>query len=270
MDIETEFLQVDGGRIGYEVAGPADGPLVVCAPAMGDIRQEYRLLAPLLVAAGYRVATMDIRGHGETSTGWDSYTHERVGADYLALVDHLGGPAVLIGTSYTPTSAGWAAAEAPGTIVGVVLISTWSTPQRPNAVMRLLSDLVTRRAGLWLMFYRTLYADRPADFAEYCARLKRNLAEPGRMAAVNAMGHCDNQPALRRFADVRCPALVVYGSKDPDFADPAAEARETMRLLSGTTPTLLMVEGAKHHPHVEQPDLVAAAVLPLLAEAFGA
>ena len=33
----AEFLNVPGGRLAYEVVGPADGPLVVALPGMGDL-----------------------------------------------------------------------------------------------------------------------------------------------------------------------------------------------------------------------------------------
>ncbi len=67
----TEFLDVEGGRIAYEVTG--EGPLVVLAHGMGDNRNAYRFLIPALTEAGYRVAATDLRGHGESSTGWSSY-----------------------------------------------------------------------------------------------------------------------------------------------------------------------------------------------------
>jgi pimeloyl-ACP methyl ester carboxylesterase len=38
----TEFLEVAGGRIAYDVAG--EGPLVVLAHGMGDNRNAYRFL----------------------------------------------------------------------------------------------------------------------------------------------------------------------------------------------------------------------------------
>jgi pimeloyl-ACP methyl ester carboxylesterase len=66
----TEFLDVAGGRIAYQVTG--EGPLVVLAHGMGDNRNAYRFLIPVLTEAGYRVAATDLRGHGESSTGWSS------------------------------------------------------------------------------------------------------------------------------------------------------------------------------------------------------
>ena len=69
----TEFLNVDGGTIAYEVTGDA-GPLVVLAHGMGDSREAYRFFTPALVQAGYRVAAVDLRGHGESSVGWAACT----------------------------------------------------------------------------------------------------------------------------------------------------------------------------------------------------
>ena len=60
----TEYVDVAGGRIAYEVVGY--GPLVVLSPGMGDTRSSFRFLAPLIVNAGYRVASVDLRGHGES------------------------------------------------------------------------------------------------------------------------------------------------------------------------------------------------------------
>ena len=87
----TEFLGVPGGRIAYDVDG--SGPLVVLSHGIGDRRQAYRFLAPMLAQAGYRVAGADLRGHGESSMGWASITRTDVAGDLAALTGHLGGPA---------------------------------------------------------------------------------------------------------------------------------------------------------------------------------
>src|SRR5215469_14014539 len=94
----TEYLTVADGRLAYDDQGT--GPLVVCMPSMGDLRQEYRFLTPRLVEAGYRVVTMDLRGLGESSVHWPDYSVAAVGADVLALIRHLhAGPARIVGTS---------------------------------------------------------------------------------------------------------------------------------------------------------------------------
>jgi len=59
----TEFPDIPGGRIAYGTSGT--GPLVLLAHSLGDMRQAHRFPAPLLTGAGYRVAVMDMRGHGQ-------------------------------------------------------------------------------------------------------------------------------------------------------------------------------------------------------------
>ncbi|GAA4211124.1 alpha/beta hydrolase [Actinocatenispora rupis] len=263
----AQFLEVPGGRLGYDVQGPADGPLVVCAPGMGDIRQMYRFLTPRLVAAGYRVATVDLRGHGDSTGRWDSYAPEAVGADLLALVDHLGGPAVLVGTSYSPSSAVWAAAREPKKVVGLVLISMFTSNPAMNPLLRLISGQVMSRVPLWLTYYKSLYATLPADFAEYRGMVRAGLKRNG-MTAVRAMGLADKSEANAAIAAVDCPTLVLYGSKDPDFPDPAAQAEEARRLLPHAT--VEIIDGVKHYPAAESPDAVAPSVLALLKAAFDA
>src|SRR5271170_3145456 len=82
----THFLKLPDGQIAYDDTG-GTGPLVICVPGLGDMRQQYRLLAPKLAAAGFRVVTMDLPGHGESSVGWPEYSPASVGA--VILVDVL-------------------------------------------------------------------------------------------------------------------------------------------------------------------------------------
>lgn len=263
--METQFMQRNGGRIAYDVRG--EGPLVVCAPSLGDLRAEYRFLAPRLADAGYRVATMDLRGHGESSTGWPEHTHAAVGGDILALVRHLGGgPALLIGTSLSGGAAVWAAAEAPELVRGLVLIGPFVRSAMPVWQARLMfTPLFTGPWAIpaWMWYFRTLYAtDRPADFDAYLDALRANLREPGRMAAVRAMITGSNSDTTRRLSRVQAPVLVVMGTKDRDFKDPAGEAQWIADQVRGEAH---LIEGAGHYPHAEMPEQTAGAILAFAA-----
>ena len=66
----TALLSRPDGRIAYDATG--EGPLVVCVPGMGDVRSVYRFLAAALAQAGYRIATMDLRGHGGSDATFGS------------------------------------------------------------------------------------------------------------------------------------------------------------------------------------------------------
>jgi pimeloyl-ACP methyl ester carboxylesterase len=85
----TEYVDVAGGRIAYEVVG--HGPLVVLSPGMADTRSTYRFLDPLIANAGYRVASVDLRGHGESSADWGFYSHADTAGDLIEVIRKLGG-----------------------------------------------------------------------------------------------------------------------------------------------------------------------------------
>ena len=124
-DVVTEHLNIAGNTLAYDVTG--EGPLVVLAHGMGDSRHSYRFVAPALVAAGYRVANVDIRGCGESSLGWDGYSRTDIAGDLVAVVRHLGGPAVIIGQSISGGAATIAAATAPDVITGVVELAPFTS-----------------------------------------------------------------------------------------------------------------------------------------------
>ena len=130
-------LQRPEGRLAYEVAGTS-GPLVICVPGMGELRQSYRLLTPLLVAEGCRVVTLDIRGHGDSDATFSSYDDVALASDILALVDELGEPAFLVGNSMGAGASVIAAADAPEKVKGLALLGPFVRDPQGGAVIKLL------------------------------------------------------------------------------------------------------------------------------------
>jgi pimeloyl-ACP methyl ester carboxylesterase len=260
----TKYYEHQGGKIAYNDTG--SGPLVVCVPGMGDLRSEYRFLTPLLVSAGYRVVSIDVRGHGETSVEWADYSVAGIGSDIIALIRELNaGPAILIGTSMAAGAAVWAAAEAPDLVTGLVLLGP-AVHGDFNWQSKLLFRLLfTRPWGpiVWSGYYSKLYPTRkPADLASYQAALRRNLAEPGRIEALMQMILASKATSEERLPRVSAPAFVLMGSKDPDFKDPEAEARW---VADGVHGAYRMIEGAGHYPHAEMPEITAPLILTFLA-----
>src|SRR3954453_20418319 len=93
---QSGWLDRPEGQIAYDTAGT--GPLVVCVPGMGELRSVYRHTSPALAAAGYRVVTMDLRGHGDSDATFTSYDDVAAGGDVLALIEELGGQALVVGS----------------------------------------------------------------------------------------------------------------------------------------------------------------------------
>ena len=264
----TCFLARPGGRIAYDVAG--EGPLVVAVPGMGDLRSSFRFLAPQLVTAGYRVATMDLRGHGDSDATFDAYDDVAAGTDLLALVRELGGgPAVLIGNSMGAGAATWAAAESPELVAGLVLSGPFvrnPPTSRATTLMFRLALLKPWGPAAWNGWYAKLYPGTPpADLDAHRARIRESLARPGHWKAFVATTRTDHAPVAARFAEVHTPTLVVMGDKDPDFNDPAGEAAFIGERLGGS---VVMVPGTGHYPHAQAPEVVTPAVVDFLAGVF--
>lgn len=252
--MNTQILPVTDGSIAYDVQG--SGPLVICVPGLGDLRQEYRFLAPRLVQAGFRVASLDVRGHGESGVaGWSDFSVSGVGRDILALIQHLdAGPAILIGTSMGAGAAVWAAAEAPQAVRGLALIGPSVHGELTPANNLLYSLLFARPWGptVWQKYYTSLYPTRkPEDLDTYTARLRANLSERGRMEVMMNMIRASKRASEERLGQVSAPALVLMGSKDPDFKDPEAEARWIAAAMRSAL--VHIMPGAGHYPHAEFP-----------------
>ena len=226
------------------------------------------MLAPALVAAGHRVACLDLRGHGESSTGWAAYDAERVATDVLALIRELGGPAVVVGSSIASAAATFAAAGAPDQVRGIVLIGG-QIRQRPlTRFERTALGAVLRSPTLWGAFYRSRYRAKPADFKADTRSLLAQLGEPGRMEAVGRVLDPTTVPWGERAAAVTCPVLVVMGGRDPDFRDPADEARATVAAFAGASSVQVeLVEGAGHYPFLEAPQVTTEAIVGFQAAA---
>lgn len=262
----TQHSDTPEGRIAFEVAG--DGPLILCAPGMGDLRSTYRHLAPRLVAAGYRVATVDLRGHGDSDSGFSTYGDDETASDLGALVTALGEPAVIIGNSMAAGAGVILAADRPDAVSALVLLGPFVrnpvVGRAQRALLRVaMAPLWARQT--WLAFLPSLYAGtKPADFEDHRAAIKAALARPGHARSFSMTTRLSHAPAEAALSMVTAPTLVVMGELDPDFADPLAEATWVGEALSAE---IVMVPDAANYPQSQRPDVVAPAILGFLATA---
>jgi pimeloyl-ACP methyl ester carboxylesterase len=260
----TTYLSRPEGRIAYDIAGA--GPLVVLVPGMGELRSAYRFLAPALVAAGYRVASTDLRGHGDSDTTFASYGDVDTASDVSALIEELGGPAVIVGNSMGAGAGVLVAAEHPELVSGLVLVGPWVRMGAVGAPQLALFRVMMARpwvATAWKLYMPKLYAGRhPDDFEEYRDRLVANLHRPGYAKAFSLTTRTDHAPVEAHLADVTQPSMIIMGELDPDWSDPALEAAWIGEKVRGE---VVMVPEAGHYPQSQQPEQTADAVVRFLA-----
>ena len=266
---DLHYLDRPDGRVSYTVTG--EGPLVVAVPGMGDLRVTYRDLVPPLVAAGFRVAVTDVRGHGDSDTNFRVHGDIATGRDLLALIDELGGPAVIVGNSMGASSAAWAAAERPDAVAGLVLISPFlrerPMPKAMAALLRGFYRMLLSGAwgpGAWAGYYaKTLNrGTQPSGLAEHAADIRSSLKEPGRLREFRELAtQLDHSVVERRVDDIHAPAIIVVGELDPDYADPAAELAWMGERIGAET---VLVPNTAHYPQTQRPDLVAPPVVAFL------
>lgn len=273
-----EHLTIGEGTIAVDIQG--SGPLVVLAHGMGDTGRSYRFVVPALVAAGYRVVNVDIRGCGDsTAAGWSGYSRTDIANDLLAVVRHLGGPVVIVGHSISGGAATIAAATAPDLVAGIVEIAPFTrtqsfdfvgvlrTPRVRTGMAQLMRVMMRSSLAGWMSYLDLAIPTKPADWAQESARIEAMLREPDRMAVLNAMAKTSPADAGAHLAGVRCPVLIIEGSADPDWVDPRGEGEKIIADLPDLPDglgELVVIDGAGHYPHAETPEDVLASLLPFL------
>ena len=260
-------LDVNGRRIAAELRG--SGPLVICSPGMGDSRDAYYPLADGLVEHGFRVALLDLRGHGDSDTGFPAYGDEATAEDLLAAIDAFGdGPVYLAGASMSAASAVIAAGRRPDAVRGLLLFGPFVRNGSGGRAAALALRLMLLRPwgpAVWRLYATSLWKGLgPAGARARAKESVRLLSRKGRWAAFAATAAgADHSVVAPWLPRVKAPSLVVMGEADPDWKDPRAEAEWIAGQLGSE---ILMVPGAGHAPMLEAPDVVTPRVLAFLQE----
>lgn len=253
----------DGLTLAADVGGPDDGPGVVLLHGGGQTRHSWSGTWHALVDRGWRAASVDLRGHGESEWAPDGdYSLDAFAADARAVAASFDKPPVLVGASL-------------GGLASLVAV-TESARQESVAAALVLVDVAHRievsgreRIGDFMMAKPEGFAslDEVADaIASY---------NPHRPRPTNLSGLEKN---LRRTDDGRWvwhwdPQFVrgVKGSADETRASlinperlttDVAALRVPTLLVRGRSSDLLSEEGAQEFlelaPHAEFADVAGA------------
>lgn len=217
-----------GLRLSASIGGPEQAMPVILLHGGGQTRHAWRHAARDLIAAGRRVISLDLRGHGDSAWSEDGdYSFDAFAGDVRAAIAQCPQPPALVGASLGGLSAMLAAGEAPfPALRALVLVDVVPKLER-EGVMQIVQFMLAHSDG-----FATL--DEAADaVAAYLPGRKRAGSSEG--LRKNLRLHPDGR--LRWHWDPR----FLLGERVPD-PEPAyarlCAAAEQIRV-----PTLLVRGG---------------------------
>lgn len=83
------------------------------------------------------------------------------------------------------------------------------------------------------------------------------------MKAFQKMAATNHDKAEENLEHLNVPAMIVMGSKDPDFPDPK---KELAWLAARTCAKSVMIEGAGHYPQAEYPEKFISCLFDFVGE----
>jgi pimeloyl-ACP methyl ester carboxylesterase len=282
-----------GSPVHYlDFGGPDGAPVLVCVHGLGGSAVNWVSLAPLLTGS-FRVLAPDLAGHGLTQAagrGADVGANRALLAQFIGAV--AGQPVMLAGNSMGGMIALQQAAAAPAAVSRLILLAP--------AVPFLLPDPVI--AGMFAVNLipgagRFLQARRPRSPADVAAGILRLCcADPARVppevverhlavaleratlptaeedfaaaarSVLAALYSPQRRAYQRQIRSVRCPVLVIHGSRDRLVPVRAARAAARAAVRDGRPWTLAELPGVGHVPHLEAPGETAGVITGWLTE----
>jgi 3-oxoadipate enol-lactonase len=223
---------------------------------------------PPLLAAGWRVLRLDMRGHGGSDAAGDLCTMAQLAGDVVHVLDFLGLEKVhfagvsiggMIGQQlaldhaqrlHSALLSGTSPKAVPGppemwpTRFAAIRAAGSVEPLADDAMTRWVTEeFQPRRQGRWRQIRETIAGTSP----------------DGYIAGARAIQDFD---VLDRLPDVRLPVLVICGDDDP--GTPAEGNRTIASLIPGAR--YVEMPNARHLPMVEYPEAYARIMLDWLEQ----
>lgn len=256
-NVTEKFVEITGGKIGYRVEG-GNGPAMLCVPGIADTYREYERFVPVMLEAGFRVITTDLRGNGMSQGKFKSYEIEDLAVDILAILDAEKIDKVcLVACSISGATAGLFAIQHPERVRNLVLFNPvfYTTPNFMSKILPVILAMPGLGKVIWMSYFKSLYPKNPVE-QDYLDNMKLMLNQPGAMRSLVQMTKVKHLE--ERTSQIKVPTLIFFGGKDPDFKDVNAEVAKVQHDIPQAQ--IKVLEGVGHYPQREVPELVIPAV----------
>ncbi|MEE2032693.1 alpha/beta fold hydrolase [Rhodococcus chondri] len=261
---------INGIPLNYQVKGTGD--LVVLIMGTGSPGRVWDLhQVPALVKAGYRVATFDNRGIAPSGESLAGITIEDMVRDVAGLIELLGGPAYVVGTSMGSRVAQELALTRPALVRKAVFLAGHARMDQFQLTLtegeRQLYDSGVELPSKYRAAITAVMNLSPASLVDQnTARdwldvfeFSSGKVSPGVRAQLGMDREFDRRVAYR---EVKVPCLAV------GFADDRMIPAYLSRELAAAIPNARYEEipDAGHYGYLERPEAVNKVVLNFLAD----
>lgn len=240
------------GHLHYDLIGDPAAPVVCMTHSLtSDGGMWAEQVGPLL-AAGYQVLRLDMRGHGGSRPFPGPYTIEALAADAVAILDALAmGPVHMVGLSMGGMIGQVIAADHPGRLASLMACCTTCRWEGDDGLMRRRMAEVDRDGTLenivddnMVRRYSDAFRARRPERWQALRQTFLGTTLPGYLGCMAAILAHDVSARLDR---VRLPTLVLAGSDD--IGTPPAANREIAARIAGAE--YVEIPGGRHFPNVE-------------------
>ena len=254
-------------HIAYDFLGPGTGPVVCMAHSLSSDMGVWSEQVPALLAAGWRVLRLDMRGHGGSDPLGDRCTMSELAADVALALDHLG----LDRVHFIGLSIGGMIGQTFALEHGHRLHSLMLTGTSPNAVPGGMAmwerrfELIAGAGSLepiadetMTRWFTDAFRPRRPDRWRQIRDTVASTTPDGYVAGARAIIAFD---AIDRLPAIALPTLVVCGDEDPGTPP------EGNRLIAAKVPGARYQEiaSARHIPMIEHPEVFNRIMLDWLA-----
>jgi pimeloyl-ACP methyl ester carboxylesterase len=265
--IRAETLTVAGLKTNLLREGR--GEPVILLHGLGASSYSWRYTIPEL-AKRYEVFAPDLPGFGRTDKPWDfDYSVHGLHSWVMALMDHLGlKSARFAGNSMGGVLSLWTAMEAPSRVERMALLGTPAYVENRPKMLWPLSWPVIGSLYEWALGDTTLRYIARSTFVDKTKVDERMVVEYG-LALKTAAGRRavaefvrraippDHRERIRRYRDVKHPALVLVGEQDRMVGRAGAER------LAKDLPNaaFCLLENCGHAPQEDAPERTNARLM---------
>jgi pimeloyl-ACP methyl ester carboxylesterase len=213
-------FQAPSGELAVVSLGDPSDPRVVLIPGVTGSKEDFYLLAPILVAGGYFVQSFDLAGQYESAEAGPvrggHFTYELLVGDVVAFL-RAGEPAHVLGYSFAGILAQLALVEHPGLFRSLTLLTTPPEPGQAFRGVRVigwLSWFLNGRQGAGLMIWG-IVTNKNKVPPSRLAFVRSRFALTMRSSVDDIVGLMKRVPDVREsVARSRIPLLVATGNHD--------------------------------------------------------